>query len=88
MRQEALAGALSELEPSPAGRPPKERPEDDPEKADLRKELFQAKLELQASRIREQIAVSMPHLLVSRKDEFLKKIIHGTGRTAGTKGDT
>jgi hypothetical protein len=88
MREEALAGALSGLEPSPAGRPAKSRPEDDPERENLRKELFQARLELQAARIREQIAIAMPHLLQSRKNQLLKKTRAGLGPRPGTRKDT
>jgi transposase-like protein len=80
MRQEVLAGALSGLEPSPAGRPAKERPEDDPERETLRKELLQARLELQAARVREQIAIAMPGVLQSRKHELLKKTSPRPGR--------
>ncbi len=88
MREEALAGALSGLEPSPAGRPPKSRPEDDPERASLRRELDMARLELQAARIREQIAISMPHLLQSRKNQFLKKTPSEPVRKPGMRKDT
>lgn len=88
MREAALAKMLAGLEPSPAGRPPKVKPEDDPERENLRKELFQAKLELQAARIREQIAISMPHLLQSRKEGLLKKSPNDPGRNPGTRGGT
>jgi transposase-like protein len=88
MRQEALAGALSGLEPSPAGRPAKPRPEDDPEREKLREELLQAKMELQAARVREEIAIAMPNVLQSRKNELLKKTPPRPGRGPGPKGGT
>jgi hypothetical protein len=88
MRREALAAAVSGLEPSPAGRPPKAKPQDDPERERFRAELLQAKLELQAARIREQIAISMPQLLHRRKGEPLKKTPARPGRHPGTRKDT
>jgi transposase-like protein len=88
MRQEALAAAASGLEPAPAGRPAKSRPEDDPEGQSLRRQLLEAKLELQAARIREQIAIAMPELLQSRKFDPLKKTPDRPGRRPGTKGGT
>jgi transposase-like protein len=88
MRQEALAAAAAGLEPAPAGRPPKPRPEDDPERQKLLAQLDEARFELQAARLREQIAIAMPHLLQSRKEELLKKSPQGPGQAPGTRQGT
>lgn len=65
LRAEALEAALSRLEPKPAGRPRKETHELD-EVSALRAELLEVRLDLQAARVREEIAIAMPHLLKPR----------------------
>jgi len=61
IRKEALGAALEALEPKPAGRPP--APRTDPEVIDAEQEIRRLKRELEASRIREEIALTMPHLV-------------------------
>lgn len=61
VREEALGGAAQALEPRAAGRPAK--PEPDAELVAARAEVARLKRELEASRIREEIALTMPHLL-------------------------
>jgi transposase-like protein len=63
LRARALEGALSSLEPAPAGRPPDAKPGQDSHLAELQAELQELRTQLQASRIREEIAITMPHLL-------------------------
>jgi transposase-like protein len=72
MRQRVLQCALSELEPAQLGRPPAEKTGDDPALAQLHEELTELRLQLQAARIREEIAVAMPRLL-KPADESPKK---------------
>lgn len=66
MKERALTAALEGLVPKAAGRPPK--PEETPtEVEELKKELLRARMDLEASRIRTEIALVMPHLL--KRDE-------------------
>jgi len=72
LRQKALAGALESLEPGLPGRP---RNAADPEEErvhELEQELRDIKIELEASRIREELAIAMPHVLEER-DRLAKK---------------
>lgn len=61
IRKEALAGALTALEPRAAGRPP--GPTADPAVERAEEEIRRLRRELEASRIREEIALTMPHLV-------------------------
>lgn len=61
MRRRALEGALGALEGSPPGRKPGER--EDPELAVLRGEVRELRRDLEAARIREEIALVMPHVI-------------------------
>lgn len=61
IRDEALAGAAAALEAKAAGRPAAPAPEAALEQA--RAEVARLKRELEASRIREEIALTMPHLV-------------------------
>jgi hypothetical protein len=66
LRDRTMQDALRSLEPRPVGRPKKVEPADAKKLQALQEELFRLKFELQASRIREEIAVVMPHLLVKK----------------------
>jgi hypothetical protein len=61
LRKEALAGALSALEPKPLGRPAAPPPDAEVER--LKAENFELKRDLEAARIREELAIVMPHVL-------------------------
>ncbi|MFH0909903.1 MAG: hypothetical protein V1918_00090 [Planctomycetota bacterium] len=61
--QEAVAG----LEPRKPGRKPKERSAEAARIVDLEAEVARLERELKASRIREEIAVTMPHVLGRKK---------------------
>jgi hypothetical protein len=64
LRNEFLARSVESLKPKPLGRPPDPGPsESEREILRLRRENEQLKLEVQASLIREEIAMVMPHLL-------------------------
>ena len=63
LRTEVLQIALSRLEPGQVGRPPKRTEEEAAELEALKKENLELKVDLQASRLREEIAIAMPHLL-------------------------
>lgn len=64
LREKAFQIALEGLEPGHAGRP--RRPAETQEEKriqELESELLELRLDLEASRIREEIAIAMPHLL-------------------------
>jgi len=61
IRDEALSGAAAALEPGAAGRPAAPAPE--PALEEARAEVARLRRELEASRIREEIALTMPHLV-------------------------
>jgi len=62
LREEALAGALSALSPAPPGRPATPLP--DPTIATLQRENAELREELEVSRLRTEIALAFPHLIV------------------------
>ncbi len=72
LRAEALSGALSRLELRRAGRPAKQVAKEEGEVEALRAQMRELRLELQGSRVREEIAIAMPHLL-KRREEGGKK---------------
>lgn len=61
IRKEALGAALGALEPRAAGRPAAAAPE--PELGRAEEEIRRLQRELEVARIREEIALTMPHLL-------------------------
>ncbi len=66
LRAQFLAGAVAGLEPGRPGRPatPKEISEATVES--LKQEITELRIDLQAARIREELAVAMPHVLKPR----------------------
>ena len=68
LRDGALQGALSAVEPKLAGRPPDQLAQVDPHMAALEEEVKELRIDLRASQVREEIAALMPHLLKSRQD--------------------
>jgi hypothetical protein len=69
LRKEVLQAALASLEPKPAGRPRSETHEPDPRIAELEAQIRDLTIEIKASHVREQIALTMPHLLDSSSEE-------------------
>lgn len=67
LRAQVLAAAVAGAEPGRSGRPAKAEPAPGTEVEKLKEELLQMRIELQASRIREEIAIAMPHLLKPEK---------------------
>jgi hypothetical protein len=63
LRQELLQAALECLEGLPAGRP--RQPEESQETAELRQQLEALKRDLHVTRVREEIALGLPHVSVS-----------------------
>lgn len=60
LRVQALQAAVSELEPKPAGRPPRLATEEQAEIARLRERVAQLEAELKVSHIREELAAIRP----------------------------
>lgn len=73
LRDKVLEGALKSLEPHPSGRPRRQRSEADSRVAELEAENQELKVELRAAQIREEIAITMPHLLEDKNPGFKKK---------------
>ena len=63
LRTMALEGALEALDPKPPGRPPKEQLERDKEFVALQNLVSELTIELEASRVRTELALTMPHVL-------------------------
>lgn len=66
IRETILQGALGAAEPKPIGRPPAAAPNLDPAAESAQEQNRRLRIELEASRIREEIALTMPHLLTRR----------------------
>jgi hypothetical protein len=62
IRIEGLQGALTALEPRPAGRPPRQTVTDEAEVQRLRERIAQLEGELQAALVRAEIAVTLPQV--------------------------
>jgi hypothetical protein len=68
LRAEVLQAALERLTPKTPGRPRQQTPEHEAQMASLEAQIRDLKIELQAARVREEIAVAMPYLLQPPKD--------------------
>lgn len=64
LRDRALSAAVQSLEPLPAGRPTTSRSDADPRIAALEAKVSDLTLQIEAAGIREEIALTMPHLYV------------------------
>lgn len=63
LRRSAMRQFIEDLEPKPRGRPPSAQPRADPQMVELQEQNRRLQLQLAASRVREEIALAMPHLL-------------------------
>ncbi|MFQ5844443.1 MAG: hypothetical protein ACE5JG_05575 [Planctomycetota bacterium] len=66
LRRQALSGALRGLSPRPPGRPAHRETPDPAEVERLRRRVEELEVELEAERVRTEIALTMPHLLEER----------------------
>lgn len=74
MRDTVLSSALASLEPKERGRPRTPAPTEEQEYiADLEATVREQRIELEASLIREELAIAMPHVLQSREEMQKKK---------------
>ena len=78
LRRQALESALAGLTPKRRGRPAQHEPEIDRRVSELQSQVDELELALYASRVREELALSMPHLL--RRE--------GTGRSSAKKKES
>jgi hypothetical protein len=62
LRGRFLRVALDHLEPRPVGRPGQAAP-DDQQRTELEEEVRRLRVELRAARVREEIALALPHML-------------------------
>lgn len=72
LRTQALQGAVEAIAPGSAGRPPLPDTLPDPKVVELEAKIRDLDLELRATQVREQIALTMPHL-IKPEPEPLKK---------------
>jgi len=93
LRDEALSGALLELEPGMAGRPKEEETEEQKHVRMLESQVQRLKIELRAAEIRAKIAVVMPQVLTISREEAKKSleemgILEKEGKKPGHGGGT
>ena len=69
MRDKALAGALESLEPRQVGRPRAMATGKDKKIEELEQELLEMRMDLEAARIREELSIAMPHVLINRQEQ-------------------
>jgi hypothetical protein len=81
LRRGLLQEVLGRLEPRAAGRPPRPAASADARTATLEGEVQRLRLELHAARIREEIALALPHVLTRRRRT--KKGQRAEGRPRG-----
>lgn len=84
MRKQMLFGAVEALEPGEPGRP---REEVDPELIRLRQKNFELRREMEASKIREEIATILPELLEEEtgREKRGEKTATGRGKKKGKR---
>jgi transposase-like protein len=73
MRSKWLEEAVAALEPKPAGRPANTVSLEQKRIADLEAEIAEMRMRLVGTQIREEIALTMPHLLVDKPGIGKKK---------------
>lgn len=87
IRTEALLGALSALEPKPAGRPPS-RSEKDPVVDELESKVASLERELKVAEAHAEVTTILAHAgkRKSKSDETESETQHGTAPKGGRKG--
>lgn len=72
LRSRWMQEALGSLEPKLQGRPPKQKSPEEEHTEELEGQVQTLELELRAARVREEIAVAMPHLARRRLEREKK----------------
>lgn len=73
LRRQVLQSALEGLAPGRPGRPRKEQPAAPGRAQELEQQINELELELQFERVRTELAMTMPHVLRSKKKELQAK---------------
>jgi transposase len=73
LRQQVLQGALDSLAPRRPGRPRASQPHDTPQVEELRRQVRELEMDLQAALVRTELALSMPQVLMDRAVRRSKK---------------
>ena len=73
LRQRTLQDAVTSLEPRPAGRPPQPVSPEAEQVTELQRQMRELKIDLRASQLRTEIALTMPHLLLRNDPAASKK---------------
>jgi transposase len=73
LRQQVLQGALDSLAPKRAGRPRSSEPEDPPPVEELKRQVRELEMDLQAALVRTELALAMPQVLMDRGAKRGKK---------------
>lgn len=84
-RSQFLRAALDQLIPKPAGRPSRAEQFADKQVTALEAEVQNLRVRLQAALVREEIALTMPHLLRRKTRKKTSARRRQTGRAGGTK---
>ena len=86
LREEAMTGALANLEPGAPGRPP--RPPQDEKLQALEAQLAAHDLELRTARAREEIALTLPRVVPEPEKKKQPQTKRRPGRPSGKKRNT
>ena len=76
LRSEVLQAALTELEPQPLGRPPREITEDQQKLAELSQRVAELEAQLELAVVREELAHVLPNVV--HRDPAVKKTTRQT----------
>ncbi len=83
LREQALSSALEGLEPRKTGRPPTGEPAQSEQ--ELKVQLFNIRKELEASMLREELALLMPHVLASNQTKKKPREIRSIRKKHGKR---
>jgi helix-turn-helix protein len=73
LRGQVLQAALDGLAPKASGRPRSADPDDTPRVEQLKRQVRELEMDLQAALVRTELALAMPQVLMDRADKHAKK---------------